>query len=241
MPAASRVASFIAPMAPFSRKSCTVACNSCFNPSRMPPPAAALPSALPSAGVSRSINGEAKDMAPLAALLAVLPTMSTASRVASLIAPTAPFSRKSFTVASHSSFSPSSKEVRRPSAGWLVPCSAAAADTSRSISVLGVSELGATKFTAPLAALPTMSTASMVASFKAPTAPFSRNSWTTSLVALWAVLAAILAVLPTISTASSVASFKAPTAPFSRNSWTVAWHSLFNMSSKDERPSSPSC
>lgn len=38
------------------------------------------------------------ERAPLTAVDAVLPTMSTASRAASLMAPTAPFSRKSCTV-----------------------------------------------------------------------------------------------------------------------------------------------
>mmetsp|Transcript_67547 Transcript_67547/g.156786 ORF Transcript_67547/g.156786 Transcript_67547/m.156786 type:complete len:268 (+) Transcript_67547:745-1548(+) len=117
---ASRAASLTAPTAPFSRKSCTVLSHSCFNPWNRAPLLCAvstspeLPTACSGAAVAvgasesasfvqpRSISGAAIDLAPSTAVLAVLPTMPTASSATPFIAQTAPFSRKSWTVGSAS-------------------------------------------------------------------------------------------------------------------------------------------
>merc|ERR1719221_951928 len=68
-------------------------------------------------------KGPAKDRAPLKAIAAVLLTMSTVSKAASLTAPMAPFSRISWTVSCHSCLIPSSKLVAMEVEGAAsVPC-----------------------------------------------------------------------------------------------------------------------
>mmetsp|Transcript_168341 Transcript_168341/g.540853 ORF Transcript_168341/g.540853 Transcript_168341/m.540853 type:complete len:304 (+) Transcript_168341:114-1025(+) len=123
-PAASVVASFIVPAAPLSRKSCTVEVHPSFSQ--------AAPAAAPSVplwiGESRSMSGFAKFTAPEPTLLAAPLTRSTASQVASLKAPTAPFSRKSCIVALTSFLIVSSSH------GW------AAAEPSALPSATGVSK-----------------------------------------------------------------------------------------------------
>mmetsp|Transcript_47070 Transcript_47070/g.84976 ORF Transcript_47070/g.84976 Transcript_47070/m.84976 type:complete len:394 (-) Transcript_47070:192-1373(-) len=241
--------------------------------------------ALLRAGSARDLALERAGFAALYADTAVLPTMSFASKAASLKTPRAPFSRNSWTVSCRSCFRPS-KSV--PSSPWLSlpsPSAASAPASAASAMSSGACWPTGTRDRAPRSAdaavLPTRSTASSEASFTAPRAPFSRNSCTvlrpiclkppskpgsscvlfssaagtselpallagcaSELPALLATrdrapLSAELAVLPTILAASIATSFTAPTAPFSRKSWTVLRHSCLRPSNSEAPSASP--
>mmetsp|Transcript_52054 Transcript_52054/g.153541 ORF Transcript_52054/g.153541 Transcript_52054/m.153541 type:complete len:272 (-) Transcript_52054:31-846(-) len=182
---------------------------------------------------SRSMRSFVTDLAPSTPALAVLPTMSTASIVASLRAPTAPFSRKSWTVAFHSCFRPSMNPLPSPSAAS---------------SAFGSSTPGASTGTRTGPSKPgtvqtarggsdTPSTCTTVASRMRPSANSSGNvppacgapsqrrqaSWSmsSSPTSCCTPSQSMPAPSTAMSRASSTASDRAPTTPFSLKSFTV--------------------
>mmetsp|Transcript_33028 Transcript_33028/g.87292 ORF Transcript_33028/g.87292 Transcript_33028/m.87292 type:complete len:281 (-) Transcript_33028:81-923(-) len=264
--AASKTASFMAPTAPFSRKSRAVAENSFFRPSTSHLPFSdtdwgtgtwlarfvkLVPAASASLLKSRSMRSFATDVAPLTTVLAPLPTMSTASMVASLSAPTTPFSLKSWTVALHSSFRPVCALLQRPRAPLVTP----PASPSPS-GAFGNSTPGASTSTRMGSSTPGMdtrarggsdtpSTSTTATSTMRPSANSSGNEAPTVGAPSQRSTACIASSSPTRSPAtvctpsqtmppasaarsraSSTASVMAPTKPFCRKSSTVPMTSL---------------